>query len=171
MNRLVRLFAAVAVVSSVPAFAASTLPGGADTLVEAHEDWTVRCRVASDAVQCSAQQEQLSVKTRQRVVAAEFDTAGENLSGTLVLPFGLALAKGALLKVDEQSSSPAQAFQTCLPSGCIVPLLLGRDWQNALRAGQSLIIEAESVDGKPARFALSLKGFGGAMDRITELTK
>lgn len=47
---------------------------------------------------------------------------GNALAGTLILPFGLALAKGATLQVDDKAVGQPQTFCTCLPGGCIVPL-------------------------------------------------
>jgi len=154
-----------------PALAATTLPGGANSLSETHGDWTVRCEVVESLVKCAAQQEQISNDTRQRLLAIEFAPSEGNLNGTLALPFGLLLSKGAVLQVDQQTASPAQPFQTCLPSGCLVPLLLAADWREALRTGTSLAITAAAVDGKEAKFAVPLRGFAGALDRITELTK
>jgi invasion protein IalB len=151
--------------------AATTLPGGANSLSETHGDWTVRCEVAETVVKCAAQQEQISNDTRQRLLAIEFTPSEGNLTGTLALPFGLLLGKGAVLQVDQQAASPAQPFQTCLPSGCLVPLLLAADWRDALRNGTSLAVTAAAVDGKEAKFAIPLRGFAGALDRITELTK
>lgn len=151
--------------------AASSLPGGANSLSETHGDWTVRCEVAESVVRCAAQQEQVASDTRQRLLAIEFVPTAENLNGTLALPFGLLLAKGAVLQVDQLAASPPQPFQTCLPSGCLVQLLLGADWRDALKGGTSLTVTAAAVDGKEAKFAIPLRGFAGALDRIVELTK
>jgi invasion protein IalB len=154
-----------------PAFAAAALPGGANSLSETHGDWMVRCEVAEALVRCAAQQEQLSTETRQRLLAIEFQPTADTLNGTLALPFGLLLSKGTVLQVDQQPASPAQPFQTCLPSGCLVPLVLAADWREALRNGTSLAIVATAVDGKEAKFAIPLRGFAAALDRIVELTK
>ena len=150
---------------------ASSLPGGANSLSETHGDWTVRCEVVEAVVKCAAQQEQVASDTRQRLLAIEFAPNEGNLTGTLALPFGLLLAKGAVLQVDQLAASPPQPFQTCLPSGCLVPLLLAVDWRDALKGGTSLAVTAIAVDGKEARFAIPLRGFAGALDRIVELTR
>ncbi len=167
-----RGLAALALVAlASPAFAATTLPGGANSLSETHGDWMVRCEVADNLVRCAAQQEQLSTETRQRLLAIEFQPNAGNLAGTLALPFGLLLGNGVVLQIDQQPASPAQPFQTCLPSGCLVPLLLATDWREALRNGTSLAIAATAVDGKEAKFTIPLRGFAAALDRIVELTK
>ena len=168
-----RLFAAFAagLLVTFPAAAATSLPGGATSLTEAHDDWTVRCNIEQGNVHCAAQQEQLSTQTKQRVLAIEILPGKGLLDGTLVLPFGLELSKGAVLKVDDKLTSPMQSFKTCLPSGCLVPLSIGADWEKAMRAGTALTIAAQAVNGQAAKFSISLKGLAGALDRIAELTK
>ena len=150
---------------------ASSLPGGANSLSETHGDWTVRCEVVEAVVKCAAQQEQVSNDTRQRLLAIEFTPSEGNLTGTLALPFGLLLTRGAVLQIDRLAASPPQPFQTCLPSGCLVPLLLAADWRDALKGGTSLAVIAVAIDGKEAKFAIPLRGFAGALDRIVDLTK
>jgi invasion protein IalB len=163
--------ALIALALTTAAHAAATLPGGASSLTEAHDDWTVRCEVAQGVVHCAAQQEQLSTQNKQRVLAIQIEPGSGALTGTLVLPFGLLLSKGAVLKVDDKLTSPAQQFQTCLPSGCLVPLAIGADWEKGMRTGTALAVNAQAVGGQDAKFSISLKGFGGALDRIVELTK
>ena len=161
---------AVALTTRV-ATAATTLPGNATTLTETHDDWTVRCSVDKSVVHCAAQQEQLSNQTKQRVLAIEVLPGTDMLTGTLVLPFGLELGKGAVLKVDDKLTSPVLNFSTCLPAGCLVPLQIGADWEKAMRAGTALAVNATAVGGQDAKFSISLKGLPSALDRITELTK
>ena len=156
---------------ATPVLAATSLPGGATSLTEAHGDWTVRCGIADGAVQCAAQQEQMSNQTKQRVLAIELKLDNGSPSGTLVLPFGLLLKNGAVLKVDDKILSEPQPFQTCLPAGCLVPLTFGADWAKALRTGTMLAITAQAVNGADAKFSVSLQGLGGALDRIADLTK
>ena len=81
------------------------------------------------------------------------------------------LAKGAVLKVDDKLTSPPEPFETCLPSGCIVPLSIGKDWLNAMRSGTELAVSAVAVNGQDAKFSISLKGLGPALDGIADLTK
>jgi invasion protein IalB len=168
-----RLFLAAlsGLVLTAPAMAAATLPGNATSLTETHDDWTVRCAIDQNLVHCAAQQEQLSTQTKQRVLAIEILPGADVLTGTLVLPFGLDLAKGAVLKVDDKLTSPTLTFQTCLPAGCLVPLRIGKDWETTMRAGTALAVSAQAVNAQPANFSISLKGLGSALDRIAELTK
>ena len=156
---------------ALPAFAATSLPGGATNLSETHGDWTVRCGAADQVVSCEAFQEQISNQTQQRVLAISFGSADAALTGVLVLPFGLLLANGALLHIDDKPASEVQSFQTCLPAGCVVPLEMDVDWIGALRTGTTLSIDAQSVSGQEAKFSISLTGLSSALDRIADLVK
>lgn len=156
---------------ALPALGATSLPGGATNLTETHGDWTVRCGVADLAVSCEAFQEQISNQNQQRVLAISFRSGDEVVSGILVLPFGLLLASGAVLQVDDTLTSPAIPFQTCLPSGCVVPLEMDADWISALRVGTILAIGAQSVSGQEAKFSISLNGLNSALNRIADLVK
>src|ERR1700753_227587 len=70
MNRFAPALLALALMPAA-AQAASTLPGNASSLTEAHDDWTVRCTVTNNVVDCAAQQEQISNQNKQRVLAIE----------------------------------------------------------------------------------------------------
>ncbi|AIN83662.1 hypothetical protein IY71_01790 [Brucella suis] len=107
--------------SSLSAFAAS-LPGGASTLQETYQDWTVSCQSQKDTTACVMRQEQSSAQTGQRVLTAELrNVAGGKVDGVLLMPFGLDLAKGASLKIDD-TAGPNLTFSTCLPQGCLAPV-------------------------------------------------
>lgn len=156
---------------ALPALGATSLPGGASNLTETHGDWTVRCGAVDLVVSCEAFQEQISSQNQQRVLAISFGSADAVLTGVLVLPFGLLLANGALLQIDDKPASEVQSFQTCLPAGCLVPLEMDADWIGALRTGTTLGVGAQSVSGQEANFSISLTGLSSALDRIADLIK
>jgi len=133
---------------SLPAFAA-TLPGGASTLQETYEDWTVSCQSTKDATLCAIRQDQNSAQTGQRVLTVELkNVSGGKVDGVILMPFGLDLSKGATLKIDEATGP------------------------NALKAGTNLNVNATALSpSQPVAFKISLKGFGAALDRIITLTK
>lgn len=156
---------------ALPALGATSLPGGATSLSETHGDWTVRCGTVDQVVSCEAFQEQISSQNQQRVLAISFDSADAVLTGVLVLPFGLLLANGAVLQIDDKPASEVQSFQTCLPAGCLVPLQIEADWIGALRTGTTLGVGAQSVSGQEATFSISLTGLSSALDRIADLVE
>ncbi|PWL19189.1 invasion protein [Falsochrobactrum shanghaiense] len=158
-------------ISFVPAFAAP-LPGGANTLQETYQDWTVTCQTQNDNAVCAMRQDQSSAQTGQRVLTAEFrNVDGGKIDGVLLMPFGLDLAKGAATKIDE-ADGPQLAFSTCLPQGCLTPVSLDAKQVAALKTGSNLNVTTTALSpSQPVAFKVSLKGFGAAFDRIVALTK
>ncbi|MGI8397560.1 invasion associated locus B family protein [Agrobacterium deltaense] len=155
-----------------------TLPNGATSLREQYSDWTVVCAIATDGDKktkiCSMQQEQArQVKNgpSQRILAVELQPKDKGLVGVLVLPLGLKLDKGAILKIDDGKASDASAFRTCIFAGCIVDIKADDNMAAALGKGKALSVKTTSDDGKDVDFSISLNGFQNAMKRASELTK
>ncbi|MBV2142460.1 invasion associated locus B family protein [Falsochrobactrum sp. TDYN1] len=158
-------------ISFVPALAAP-LPGGASTLQETYQDWTVTCQTQNASSVCAMRQDQNSTQTGQRVLTVEFrNVDGGKIDGVLLMPFGLDLAKGASLKIDD-ATGPDLAFSTCLPQGCLTPVTFDAKQVTALKAGTDLNVTTTALSpSQPVAFKVSLKGFGAAFDRIVALTK
>ena len=151
---------------------ADELPGGAQSLNEQHGDWEVRCAIASGKVHCSLSQSQVRQNDHRRVLSIELVVGAtrSELSGALVLPFGLRLAAGVDLLIDDKAvlSTP---FSTCLQMGCLVPLKFGAKEVSAMSSGQKLAVAAVIEDsGKPINLTVSLKGFTSALNRTADLT-
>lgn len=90
------------------------LPGGASALSETHSDWVVNCQVNGAAKACSLSHHQFSKQTNQRLLAIELSTkTGEDAAGTLALPFGLALAKGITLEIDDKKLEGSRQPDRC----------------------------------------------------------
>src|SRR5690606_31457084 len=120
--------------TAAPALAAP-LPGGASSLQETFQDWTVNCQAQNDNTVCVMRQDQSSTQTGQRVLTAELRSVeGKKVEGILLMPFGLDLAKGADLKFDE-AEGPKLAFSTCLPQGCLAPVNFDAKQVGSLKAG------------------------------------
>jgi len=148
-----------------------TLPGGASSLAETYGDWRVACRIAGTARSCSMMQQQVR-QDGQRVVTIELQTApGNALAGSLVLPFGLDLAAGATLRIDEQPAGAPLPFRTCLPSGCEARVGFDAKTITALRAGTKLQITTKTADSaQDFAIAISLNGFTAAADRLKAIS-
>lgn len=168
--RVIGLAFTLATISGASAFAAP-LPGGASTLQETYQDWTVSCQSLKETSICVMRQDQSSTQTGQRVLTAELRNVEGKVEGVLLMPFGLDLAKGAALKIDEVAG-PNLAFSTCLPQGCLAPVSFEAKQVAALKAGTNINVTTTALSpSQPVAFKVSLKGFGAALDRITALTK
>jgi len=149
----------------------STLPGGASSINETYRDWRVACVQQGTAKRCVMSQVQTQ-QNGQRVLAMELNApTGSTVTGTLVMPFGLALDAGVAFQIDDKSAMQAIRFRTCLPGGCVVNVNFDAATLVALRAGAALKIKATADGGAAAPFSISLQGFGTALDRVAVLSR
>jgi invasion protein IalB len=153
--------------------AASPLPNGATSLNESYQDWAVACATTDKGRLCVMSQQQRRSDTSQLVLAAEFNAVSASaVKGTLVLPFGLSLADGVILQVDDQPAQKALPFATSLPVGSLVQVAFDAAMLKAMRKGTALKLTAKAYDsGQNIQFAVSLKGFAAAQDRAAELSR
>lgn len=149
----------------------STLPGGASSLNETYKDWRVACVQQAKATRCVLSQVQVQ-QNGQRVLAIELNAPmTTTVSGTLILPFGLALDSGITFQIDEKPAMQSARFRTCIPGGCLVNVSFDAATLVALRAGAALKVKATSDGGAFAPFSISLEGFGTALDRVAALSR
>jgi invasion protein IalB len=168
--RLRALAASFLLIFAQPAHGQS-LPGGAGSLSEGYQDWQVRCISTGEGARCAMAQMQLDPKTRKRILTIELRSDEGRTAGALIMPFGLALASGVTLKVDDNGGGKPLAFSTCLPTGCVVPLDLDAGMTKNLASGEVLTIVVTAADTQqPLSFAVSLKGFPAAWSRLGELS-
>jgi invasion protein IalB len=151
---------------------ASLLPGGASALSETHGDWTVNCQATVNTKTCTLSHQQFNKQSGQRLLAIELASkTGQDATGTLALPFGLALAKGIRLEVDDQKLEGSLQFHTCQAVGCLVSVTFTADTTPLLQNGTTLKINATAADtAQPIAFTISLSGFAGALARTAELS-
>lgn len=148
--------------------AGSLLPGGASSLQETYQDWSLSCQSAQKVV-CAVSQQQ-SQQNGQRVLAVELRGGAEGgISGNLVLPFGLLLDSGAVLQIDDGQPRAPLRFSTCVPAGCLVPLTFDAKTIAALRPGTALKIKVQNMDKQEVTLSISLKGLAAALDRLKAL--
>jgi invasion protein IalB len=151
----------------------STLPGAANILREAYQDWRIDCAVVDNAKHCSIGHVQTQ-SNGQQVLAIELQQSSENgLSGILVMPFGFNLDDGAMPKIEGSPSIlPVLHFSTCLPAGCLMPITFSADDVASLRAGSALSITAIPAEtSQPMTLKISLKGLEQAIDRLAQLQR
>ncbi|MBZ7926576.1 invasion associated locus B family protein [Ensifer adhaerens] len=149
----------------------SSLPGGASSLNETYKDWRVACVQDGTTKRCALSQVQAQ-QNGQRVLAIELNAPSANtVSGTLVLPFGLALEPGVTFQIDDKPAMRPMRFHTCVPVGCLVSVIFDDPTLVALRAGAALKVKAVADGGAAAPFSISLQGFGTALDRVEMLAR
>lgn len=136
-----------------------------------HGDWTVNCQISGTTKVCSLSHQQFNKQNNQRLLAIELSSkTGDDATGTLALPFGLALAKGVNLTIDDQKLDGSLPFNTCQVVGCLVPVAFDGNVTPLLKAGTTLKIDAFAADtGQAVSFSIPLNGFSGALARTAEL--
>lgn len=152
---------------------AAPLPGGAGSLVETYQDWVVACQAQDERTLCVMRQVQSNTQTGQHVLTVEFSGGGDGrLGGVLLMPFGLSLADGVTVGIDEAAAGPVRPFSTCLPQGCLAPVSFEAAEIARLKAGTALTLTAKSLSpAQPVTLKVSLKGFSAALNRIGDLLK
>jgi invasion protein IalB len=147
---------------------------GVNELREVHGDWVVlgATRQNGDATEkvCVIVQEQMrkdeNSDTSQRLLRVELRPNEGGVQGVLVLPFGLLFARGVVVQVDSGASSPALAFRTAAPIGCLVDLRADAENTAQMKSGKLLHLHAATADtGSNVTFAISLNGFVDALAR------
>lgn len=150
-----------------------TLPGGASSLKETHEDWVVLCDLPQGNRRCLVRQEQIHKDTGQVVFAINLGPAsdGPAATGALLLPFGLSIDQGITLSLEENAPLQQLRYSTCLPNGCLATLSFDQTTIGALQAGDALTVTAQAYEGSTSiSLKVSLKGFTSAWNRSLELT-
>ena len=172
MRHILRLMiSAGAFVLSAHVAAAQALPGGASEIQETHGDWRVTCASPKGVKACAFTQQQADKESRQLIIGIELKPTGPaTAEGTIILPFGLAVAKPVAMRIDDGAAQTAN-FRTCLPVGCVVPVAFDGALVARLRKGAMLNVTATTDNGREAVFKISLNGFGSALARTADLSK
>jgi invasion protein IalB len=157
--------------ASVSQPATATLPNGASAINEIFGDWTVDCRLSDGQKACVLSQAQGNSQNNQRVFAIELRTPRDGKTeGAILMPFGLRLENGAVLRLDDKDLGQGLRFSTCVPAGCLLPVSFPTVATDAMKAGKTLTAAALNLSsGEPVAFNISLNGFSAALARITQL--
>ena len=155
----------------VPSEPAAELPNGASSITESFGDWTVNCRIASGQKLCALSQAQGNKQTGQRAFAIELTTPRDGKTdGAILMPFGLKLDAGAVLKLDDKDLGRGLRFSTCVPDGCLLPVSFPAVATEAMKSATALVVTGVNLsNGQAVTFSVSLKGFPAALKRVTDL--
>lgn len=156
---------------SQPATATARLPNGASAVNEVYGDWTVDCRINDGQKLCLLTQSQGDSRTNQRVFAIELRAPKDSRAeGTILMPFGVKLENGAVLKLDEKDLGQGLRFSTCVPAGCLLPISFPTVATDAIKGGKTLTAAALNLSSNDVvSFNIALNGFGPALDRLVQL--
>ncbi|WP_455480883.1 invasion associated locus B family protein [Bartonella sp. B12(2025)] len=154
--------------------AAATLPNGASSLAETYGLWTIRCGIEEGKKVCFMHRQE--VNDQGRVVVAMNVTLNADgvVSGNLTVPFGIVVSKPVHLQVDEGKAVIKTGIRTCVPAGCVVPVVFDKNHVTTLRAGKHLKLAMTiAAPGEPSldNLFVQLNGFSKALDRLTALQK
>jgi invasion protein IalB len=148
---------------------AAQLPNGASAITEAYGDWMVRCVVDNGVKLCTLSQTQSTKDNGQRIFAIELLPRDGKVEGNMLMPFGLKLDAGAILKLDGEDLEQAR-FSTCTAQGCLLPVSFPSVVTDTMSKAKTLTVAAQSVNGgQPVIFNVPLNGFAAALDRTIQL--
>lgn len=138
--------------------------------VQNFQDWSVRCRAATDNSPraCELFQRIVHKESGQQLVqlAFAYQQADEQPVALALLPLGIHLPSGVGLQVDQGDAIKA-AVQTCTAQGCQVLLPVGDKLLASLKAGLTLRIAfLEAASRRQITIPMSLKGFSAGIKAL-----
>lgn len=152
----------------------SPLPNGATSLTETYGLWTVNCASQNGEKACALLRQEVN-NQNQPVISMNVSTNNDgNVSGVLIVPFGILVSKPVQLKVDDSKIVIETSVRTCMPAGCIVPIAFDKNAITGLRSGKQLNIKVTSAGNNEQvldDLFVQLDGFGPALDRLIALKK
>jgi invasion protein IalB len=148
------------------------LPNGASSISEIYGNWAADCRLVEKQKQCRLLQIQNNSQTNQRVFEVELQMAGDRkLEGTILMPFGLKLDSGVVLRLDDKDLGRGLRFLTCVPVGCLLLVSFPTIAIDAMKKGKMLTVASLNLSDEIITFNVSLDGFAEALARIVELSR
>ncbi len=139
---------------------------GAETETQQFEDWTLRCRPASETRPRVCRMLQLAVsqdggKPMLQFMVGRFGP--ENILGAvIVVPLGVRLPPGLGIQVDERPLH-TYPFERCDPRSCEARAVLDGELLTDLKAGLTGRVKFQNADGQELAIPISLKGFTAAL--------
>lgn len=172
-------------VADAPAPAADALAPAADALApainpaaqpavnpnlavnELYDDWSVRCFAVESQAPCDVLQVGTNAETQQRVslVSIAYLPATQSYAAQIIVPLGVALARGLSLEAGEGSLTGVK-FNRCERDGCYVEIALPQPTVDSIRllTEDTLITVFSYGPGDALELPFSVSGFSEAMD-------
>ncbi len=143
--------------------------GAAEIETQQFEDWTLRCRPASETQlrNCVIQQNVVakgSGKPVLQVVAGRYGP--EKVLGAVInVPVGVRLPPGLGIQVDERAQRMFP-FEICDSRSCEVRAVLEADLLQDFKAGLTGHVKVQNAGGQEMIVRFSLKGFSAALQAL-----
>ncbi|WP_076859011.1 invasion associated locus B family protein [Bradyrhizobium mercantei] len=145
------------------------LPRGASAISETYGDWIVKCQLDGGARLCTLSQTQTSKETNQQVFAIELLLRNGKAEGNMLMPFGLKLDAGAVVKLDGKDLEQTR-FSTCTAQGCLLPVSFPTVVTDTMSKANTLTVAAQNINtGQAVVFNIPLNGFAAALERTIQL--
>lgn len=145
------------------------LPKGASAISETYGDWIVKCLLDGGAKLCTLSQTQVSKETNQQIFAIELLPRDGKAEGNILMPFGLKLDTGAVVKLDGKDLQQAR-FSTCTAQGCLLPVSFPTVVTDTMSKAKTLTVAAQNINnGQAVVFNVPLNGFAAALERTIQL--
>ncbi|KJC40785.1 invasion protein [Bradyrhizobium sp. LTSP885] len=145
------------------------LPKGVSAISETYGDWIVKCLVDNGTRLCTLSQAQLSKETNQQVFAIELLPRDGKTEGNMLVPFGLKLDAGAILKLDGKDLEQAR-FSTCTAQGCLLPVSFPTVVTETMGRAKVLTVAVQNINnGQAVVVTVPLNGFAAALERTIQL--
>ena len=129
-------------------------------------NWLVNCsnQLNAEVLSCSMSQSVVIVESGARLLTAIFETTDtESVLMSMVLPFGLDLTAPVALNIDGEAWREFPVT-TCDAEACYTQATIESVGVEALKAGGTLGVVLQNVQGQSVEMTLTLDGFAGSIE-------
>ncbi|CAN7689500.1 invasion associated locus B family protein [Rhizobium sp. LjRoot98] len=137
------------------------------------DDWELQCidHPKGDR-RCQIVGNVLSADKKQAVLVMSLAPSADaaTILIQMAVPLGVAVQQGVKIEIDK-SYSGSMPISRCTSQGCLVEGAVPTEMIAAMIAKPKASIEVTTPDGKSVPISLSLKGFGGAYEAVTDRGK
>jgi invasion protein IalB len=150
---------------------ASQLLNGASSIEETYGNWAVGCQLVNGRKQCLLAYVQIDGQTRKPLFGIWLQMPRDGKTeGSMLMPFGMKLDAGVILRIDGDDPGSALRFSTCVPQGCLLSVSFPKITIDAMKKSRMLTAASTNLaSGEVINFKVPLEGFAAAIARISEL--
>lgn len=141
-----------------------------DQQSEVYGDWTVRCTQRENVPPCDMVQVATRGEAGEQVLRVSIAYAGngDNYGVQIVVPLGVLISGGVLIRADGEEIQTDLQFTRCEASGCFIEAIMDSKALEPFRLGDEGIIAILDPRGEPMVMPLSFSGFIAAMETMTQ---